>query len=124
MKGYIRPAIASGAVVLLVAALVAVALWQAPRGVAQEQEPMLEYPPFPPTPTIGPNPTAAAMPQTAAILATDAFEDPATASAWTFVPLEPIRLAEQRPIWRLPVGGWNNASPPPQGTRPPWRRRR
>ncbi|MCS6880812.1 MAG: hypothetical protein RMK84_11870 [Oscillochloridaceae bacterium] len=104
MKGYIRPAIAGGAVLLLVAALVAVALWQAPRGVAQEQEPLLEYPPFPPTPTIGPNPTAATMPQTAAILAADTFDDPATINAWTFVPLEPIRLAEQRPIWTIANG--------------------
>jgi len=105
MKGSIRPAIAGGAVIiLLVAALAALALWQAPRGVAQEQEPMLEYPPFPPTPTIGPNPTAPAMPQTAAVLAADTFDDPTTASAWTFVPLEPIRLAEQRPIWAIAGG--------------------
>ncbi|MGQ9926546.1 MAG: family 16 glycoside hydrolase [Chloroflexaceae bacterium] len=105
MNGSIRPAIAGAAVIiLLIAALMAVTLWQAPRGVAQEQQPMLEYPSFPPTPTIGPNPTALAMPQTAAVLATDAFDDPATASAWTFLPLEPIRLAEQRPIWAIAGG--------------------
>ncbi len=104
MKGYIRPAIASGVVIVLLTAIVAVVLWQAPRGVAQEQPPMLEYPPFPPTPTIGPNPTAPVVPQHATTLAADAFDDPATAGAWTFVPLEPIRLAEQRPVWAIADG--------------------
>ncbi|NTV04769.1 DUF1080 domain-containing protein, partial [bacterium] len=81
---------------------VAVGLWQAPRGVAQEQQPLLEYPEYPPTPTIGPNPTAAPAVASAPLLA-DGFEDAASLAAWQFVDLEPV-LADSRANWALSAG--------------------
>lgn len=99
-----RMLVMTGAAASILIALMAAMLWLTPRGIAQEQQPLLEYPPFPPTPTIGPNPTTLALPQDAVVLAADSFDDPATIGAWEFVPLEPIQLAEQRPIWAIADG--------------------
>lgn len=98
------PAIVSGVAALVAAAAVAVVLWQAPRGVAQDQQPLLEYPQFPPTPTIGPNPTTAPVLQSVTMLTATTFDDPAALAAWEFVPLEPILLADQQPIWAIADG--------------------
>jgi hypothetical protein len=103
MKRYRTSAIVSGAVGALVAGALAVGLWQAPRGVAQEQQPLLEYPEFPPTPTIGPNPTALAQVASAPLFAAS-FDDASALGAWTFVDLEPV-LADSRSNWAVTAEG-------------------
>jgi hypothetical protein len=94
--------IVGAVVVLLVAGALGVALWQAPRGVAQEQQPILEYPDYPPTPTIGQNPTAEAGLQ-AAPLAQASFDDQAALSAWELVDFEFV-LEESRSRWAVAEG--------------------
>lgn len=93
------PTLIGGALALLAAGALGVALWQAPRGVAQEQQPLLEYPAFPPTPTVGPNPTAPATLQ-GTTLAAAAFDSPDALAAWQFVDLELV-LDESRSLWGL-----------------------
>ena len=99
MRRYSLPTIAGGALALLIVAALGLALWQAPRGVAQEQQPLLEYPEYPPTPTVGANPTAPASLQ-GAPLAQASFADPAALSDWEFVDLTFV-LAESRALWEL-----------------------
>jgi hypothetical protein len=89
-------------VALLVAGALGVALWQAPRGVAQEQQPLLEYPEYPPTPTVGANPTAAPGLQ-AAPLAGSSFDDPAALSDWQLVDFSFV-LDESRSNWAVADG--------------------
>ncbi len=103
MKRYRTSAIVSGVVVTLVVLAAAVGLWQAPRGVAQEQQPLLEYPEFPPTPTIGPNPTAPAQVASAPLFAA-AFAEAGALAAWEFVDLEPV-LPDNRANWALTAEG-------------------
>lgn len=102
MQRYRTSAVVSVIVGALVLGAVAVGLWQAPRGVAQEQQPLLEYPDYPPTPTIGPNPTAAPA-VASAPLAADGFEDAASLAGWQFVDLEPV-LADSRANWVVSEG--------------------
>lgn len=104
MRRYRTPTIISGVVALLVVAAAGLTLWQASGSSAQDQQPLLEYPQFPPTPTIGPNPTTVAAPQSAMPLTAATFDDPAAISEWTFVPMEPIALAEQQPVWAIEDG--------------------
>jgi hypothetical protein len=102
MRRYGLPTIAGGALVLLVAAALGVALWQAPQGVAQEQQPLLEYPDYPPTPTVATNPTAPAALQGAPLAQAD-FADPAALSEWETVDLSFV-LAESRALWAVADG--------------------
>jgi hypothetical protein len=102
MRRYSLPTIAGGALVLLVAVALGVALWQAPQGVAQEQQPILEYPDYPPTPTVGQNPTAPAALQGAPLAQAD-FADPGALSAWELVDLTFV-LAESRALWQVADG--------------------
>lgn len=104
MRHYRTPTAISAVVALLLVTAAGLAFWQASRSDAQDQQPVLEYPRFPPTPTIGPNPTTAPAPQSAAPLAVASFDDPAGISEWTFVPMEPIALAEQQPVWAIEDG--------------------
>ncbi|MCS6880814.1 MAG: DUF1080 domain-containing protein [Oscillochloridaceae bacterium] len=103
MKRYRTPMIVSLAVGLLVIGAIAVTLWQAPRGVAQDQQPILEYPVYPPTPTVGPNPTTPPLPQGRAPLAVTAFDDAADLRAWEIVDLEFV-LPESRSVWTIRDG--------------------
>lgn len=88
---------------VLVVAAVAVGLWRAPQGVAQEPQPLLEYPEFPPTPTIGPNPTALAQ-LAGAPLAQASFDDASALAAWRFVDLEPV-LPDNSSNWAVTAEG-------------------
>ncbi|NTU83512.1 MAG: DUF1080 domain-containing protein [Chloroflexales bacterium] len=102
MQRYRTSAFVSVIVGALVIGAVALSLWQAPQGVAQEQEPLLEYPAYPPTPTIGPNPTK--EPTLAGTpLAQVSFDDPAALSAWNLVDLEAV-LPDSQANWVVAEG--------------------
>lgn len=103
MKRYRTPVVVSGVIGLLVLAIVAVALWQAPMGVAQDQQPILQYPEFPPTPTIGPNPTTPAVLQSGAPLVATTFDDASALNAWQIVDLEFV-LPESASVWAVEEG--------------------
>lgn len=103
MKRYRASTIVSLVVGLLAIGGIAVALWQAPRGVAQDQQPILQYPDYPPTPTVGPNPTTPALPQGMAPLTAAAFDDAAALSDWEIVDLEFV-LPESRSVWTVRDG--------------------
>jgi hypothetical protein len=90
-------------VVALIAGALAVGLWQAPQGVAQEQQPLLEYPEFPPTPTVGPNPTPLARVASAPLFTTD-FAAESALGYFTFVDLEPV-LPDSASNWALTAEG-------------------
>ena len=90
--------VAAVAVVLVLGA--AGLLLRTPTGVAQEQQPLLEYPDYPPTPTIGPNPTPAAGVASGVEVAREDFSDPAGFAAWTVVDLEFV-LPEGRSVWEI-----------------------
>lgn len=92
-----------GALAALIALGAIGLLFRTPVGVAQEQQPMLEYPSFPPTPTIGPNPTAAAGVVSGVPIASESFSDPANFAAWSVVDLEFV-LAESRSLWQVADG--------------------
>ncbi|HMQ34524.1 MAG TPA: hypothetical protein PKD53_27560 [Chloroflexaceae bacterium] len=102
MKRRILPSAVVGIVGVLVAGAVAVSLWQAPRGVAQEPQPLLEYPAFPPTPTIGAPPAVA---QLAGVpLAQTGFDAAAALAAWQFVDLDPV-LPDNPSNWAVTAEG-------------------
>ncbi len=103
MKRYRTSTIVSLVVGLLAIGGIAVALWQAPRGVAQDQQPILQYPDYPPTPTVGPNPTTPALLQSRAPLTAAAFDDAADLSDWEIVDLEFV-LPESRSVWSIRDG--------------------
>lgn len=103
MNRYRASTIVSLVVGLLAIGAIAVALWQAPRGVAQDQQPILQYPDYPPTATVGPNPTTPALPQGMAPLTAAAFDDAASLSDWTIVDLEFV-LPESRSVWNVRDG--------------------
>jgi len=97
------PALLGGLAGLALAlALAGIALWRAPAGVAQEQQPIVEYPAFPPTPTVGPNPTAPPA-LAAAPLYTQGFASDEALRELRFVDLDPV-LAAQRANWRVVDG--------------------
>jgi hypothetical protein len=102
MKRYRTSTVLTTIVGALVVVALGVALWQAPQGVAQEQQPILEYPDYPPTPTVGLNPTAPASLQGAPLAQAD-FADPAALSAWELVDLTFV-LAESRALWEVADG--------------------
>jgi hypothetical protein len=77
--------------------------------VAQEQQPLLEYPEYPPTPTVGPNPTAVLGTQAGAPLLTADFSDPASLSSWEVVDFSFV-LAESRSVWALEAGRLTQAA--------------
>ncbi len=103
MKRYRTPVVVSSVIGVLVLAIIAVALWQAPRGVAQDQQPILQYPEFPPTPTIGPNPTTPAVLQSGAPLVAATFDDASALSAWQIVDLEFV-LPDNASVWAVEDG--------------------
>ena len=78
-------------------ALVGWSLWRTPTGVAQEDQPILEYPDYPPTPTIGPNPTAAPALADRPLFQAS-FDDPAALDG-----LQPVDLA---PVLPDLAGNW------------------
>jgi hypothetical protein len=102
MKRYRTSTVLSTIVGALVVVALGVALWQAPQGVAQEQQPILEYPDYPPTPTVGSNPTAPASLQGVALAQAD-FSDPGALSAWEVVD-QTFVLAESRALWEVAEG--------------------
>jgi hypothetical protein len=108
MKRYRTSTLVTALVGAIVVAALGVALWQAPRGVAQEQQPLLEYPDYPPTPTIGANPTAAASLQ-GAPLAEASFADAAALSDWEVVDFSFV-LDESRSNWEVADGRLVQAS--------------
>ena len=85
------PALLGGLAGLLgVLALAGLVLWRAPAGVAQEQQPIIIYPEYPPTPTVGPNPSA--PPSLAgAELFRESFDGPAALGRLRLVDLEPVQ---------------------------------
>lgn len=87
----------------LAAGAVAVALWQAPQGVAQEQQPLLEYPAYPPTPTVGAPPAVAPAVAGAALFQTS-FDTPEALDAWQLVDLE-FRLPDGEANWVVTADG-------------------
>ena len=91
-----------GIAALLAAVALGLALWQAPRGVAQEQQPILEYPAYPPTPTIGANPQPEASIQGTPLLSAT-FDDPAALTAWEVVDFDFV-LDESRAVWGVAEG--------------------
>jgi hypothetical protein len=93
--------VAAIAVVLVLGA--AALLLRTPTGVAQEQQPVLEYPDYPPTPTIGPNPTPAAGVASGVEVAREDFSDPAAFAAWSVVDFEFV-LPEGRSVWEVDAG--------------------
>ncbi|PDV98313.1 family 16 glycoside hydrolase [Candidatus Chloroploca asiatica] len=102
MKQYRMPTIITAIVAVLVASALAVALWQVPQGIAQEQQPLLTYPPQEPTPTVGPNPTT--VPALASVTLTEAtFDTPEALDAWEVVDLEFV-LADNRANWQVSEG--------------------
>lgn len=102
MKRRIFPSAVAGIVGALVVAAVAVSLWQAPQGAAQEPQPLLEYPEFPPTPTIGAPPAVA---QVAGVpLAQTSFDDATALEGWAFVDLEPV-LPDNPSNWGVTAEG-------------------
>jgi hypothetical protein len=102
MRRYGLPAVVSTLVGALVVGAVALALWQAPGGVAQEQQPLLEYPAYPPTPTVPPPPTK--VPGLAGVpLAQASFDDAAALGSWTLVDLEAV-LPDNRANWVVADG--------------------
>jgi hypothetical protein len=104
MKRYRTSSLITGALGALAAGALGLALWQAPQGVAQEQQPILEYPAYPPTPTIGANP--AARPEAgvqAAPLAAASFDDASALAAWEVVDFTFV-LEESRSVWGVEQG--------------------
>lgn len=97
-----RTALISAFVALLVLSGLAV-LTRAPVGVAQEQQPLIEYPAFPPTPTMGPNPTPAAGLASGVVIASESFSDPDAFAAWSVGDLAFV-LPEGRSVWRVDEG--------------------
>lgn len=93
--------VAAVAVVLALGA--AGVLFRTPTGVAQEQQPLLEYPDYPPTPTIGPNPTPAAGVASGVEVAREPFTDAGAFAAWTVRDLEFV-LPEGRSVWEVSEG--------------------
>lgn len=103
MKRYRTTTIVSLVIGLFVIGALTFVLWETPRGAAQDQEPILQYPDFPPTPTIGPNPTSPALPQGAALLAATTFDSAAELNAWQIVDLQFV-LPEGRSVWTIREG--------------------
>lgn len=103
MKRYRTSAVVSGLIGVLVLGALALVLWQAPRGVAQDQQPILQYPDFPPTPTIGANPTTPAVLASGAPLAAATFDDAAALDAWEIVDLEFV-LPDSGSVWAIEEG--------------------
>jgi hypothetical protein len=97
------PLLVSVTVAVLVAAGVALALIQAPRGAAQGQGPLLEYPDYPPTPTVGANPNAGGPALAGAALAQSSFDEASALSSWQVVDLSFV-LAEGRAQWAVADG--------------------
>jgi len=92
------PALLGGiAALAVILALVGVSIWRTPAGVAQEDQPILQYPDYPPEPTIGPNPTVAPS-LASAPLYTQAFASDEALKELRFVDLDPV-LAEQKGNW-------------------------
>lgn len=108
MKRYRTSTVLSTAIGVIVLVALGVALWQAPQGVAQEQQPLLEYPEYPPTPTVGANPTAPATLQGTPLAQSD-FADPGALSAWEFVDLTFV-LEESRALWEVEEGRLKQAN--------------
>lgn len=102
MKRYRTSTFVTGALTVLAAGALGVALWQAPQGVAQEQQPILEYPDYPPTPTIGAPPAAGAGLQ-GAPLATNSFDAADALDGWRFVDFAFV-LDDGRALWGLDDG--------------------
>lgn len=102
MKRYGVPKLLGWAAGLVAAGALGLALWQTPRGVAQEQQPILEYPAFPPTPTIAPNPAPGASLQ-GAPLATASFDGADALNAWKVVDFEFV-LDDSRSLWGVEEG--------------------
>lgn len=102
MKRYRTSTVVTGALGLLTAGALGFALWQAPQGVAQEQQPILEYPAYAPTPTIGPNPEAAASLQGTS-LAASSFDDAAALAGWELVDFSFV-LDDSRSNWGVAEG--------------------
>jgi hypothetical protein len=108
MKRYRTSTVLTTVVGALVVVALGVALWQAPQGVAQEQQPILEYPDYPPTPTVGQNPSAPASLQGTPLAQAD-FSDPAALSSWELVDLAFV-LEESRAIWEVAEGRLSQAN--------------
>jgi hypothetical protein len=92
---------------LLVGALVVVgaglALIAAPRGAAQEQGALLEYPVYPPTPTVGAPPTPGPALASATVLTASTFDDACALDSWRFVDQTAV-LAEMTAQWAVADG--------------------
>ncbi|MEI6179609.1 MAG: family 16 glycoside hydrolase [Chloroflexales bacterium] len=102
MRRYRTSAIVSVIVAVLILGALAFAVWQVPQGVAQEQQPLLQYPAYPPTPTVGPKPTP--EPALSGVpLAQASFDTPDTLSSWTLVDLTTV-LADNRANWVVANG--------------------
>lgn len=103
MRRNLLSAWVAAALSALIVGALAVGLWQAPQGVAQEQQPLLEYPAAAPTPTIGPNPALLAQAGATPLLQAS-FDDPAALAAWSLVDLEPV-LPDNRSNWVVTAEG-------------------
>ncbi|PDV98151.1 family 16 glycoside hydrolase [Candidatus Chloroploca asiatica] len=102
MKQWRIPTVIGAFVIAILGSALAFVLWQVPQGVAQEQQPMLTYPPQDPTPTVGPNPTV--MPALASVILAEAtFDTPEALDAWEVVDLEFV-LADNRANWQVSDG--------------------
>lgn len=108
MNRYRTSTVLTTVVGALVVVALGVALWQAPQGVAQEQQPLLEYPDYPPTPTVGANPSAPAALQ-GVPLAQAEFADAAALSSWEIVDLGFV-LEESRSLWEVADGRLTQAN--------------
>ncbi|NJN16698.1 MAG: DUF1080 domain-containing protein [Oscillochloris sp.] len=103
MQRYRMPAILGGlAAVAVLAALLGWSFWATPAGVAQEQQPILEYPEYPPTPTVGANPTPAPALAASELFRED-FHNPAARDRLHFVDLANV-LDDLRANWVVQDG--------------------
>jgi hypothetical protein len=99
-----RNVITGGLVVVVMLAALLLAVAGGPRaGQAEEEQPILTYPDYPPTPTIGPNPTSAPALSAGATLASTDFSNPATLADWQIVELQGY-LPETASVWAIRDG--------------------
>lgn len=96
------PVLVSVFVALLVIGGIVAVMLRPTRGVAEDQQPLLEYPEYPPTPTIGPNPTSA--PSLASVpLASADFATADALNSWQAVDLEFV-LPDSKSNWTIVDG--------------------
>jgi hypothetical protein len=108
MNRYRLPAVLTGALIAVLA-MVAVNMFTGGSGTrAEENAPIFEYPPYPPTPTIGTAPHGVVAlegdtAQSGATLFADGFDTPDALRRWEVADLQFV-LDEERSVWTVSEG--------------------